>query len=180
MLTQVRPLAERPGAARNGTLQRPSTEDRTQFERLSRFLEGAISDAGDIAEGRPVRVGLGSPAAAPLSSDVADDNHESLDLPRAAVETLLQLARAMSQGKRLRLVVHESDLTTQAAAELLGVSRPHVIALIERGELDCRMVGTHRRLRSEDVLAYRERSYAQRRSAVQKAQRLSAELEGEY
>ncbi len=112
----------------------------------------------------------------------ADDmaRHETVELPRQAVAALLEVARALSQGQTLHIVPHEARLTTQAAADLLGVSRPHLITLIDRGELECDMVGTHRRLRADDVLAYRERRNASRRAGVQELQRLAAELEGHY
>lgn len=152
------------------------TEASAQFEKLRQILEHAAGDETAADEGRVTldfasHEGEGGTAAA---------RHETVELPREAVEALLEIARTLARGRQVHLVPHESELTTQAAAELLGVSRPHLITLIDRGELTCRMVGTHRRLNAEDVLAYRARRNEARRDAVREVQRISADLEGEY
>jgi excisionase family DNA binding protein len=59
-----------------------------------------------------------------------------------------------------------TDLTTQEAADLLGVSRPHLIRLLEQGELPHHLVGKHRRIRAEDVIAYRRAQEQERRLAL--------------
>lgn len=161
----------------------PSAEDRAQLERLSRLLEDAIVEEQDHTEDWPAeRVTLGF---APRETHGADDagsraHGESVELPRAAVAALLEITRALALGQTLQLVPHGAELTTQAAAGLLGVSRPHLIKLIDQGDIACHMVGTHRRLMSDEVLAYRERRNASRRAGVQEVQRLSAEIEGGY
>jgi excisionase family DNA binding protein len=75
------------------------------------------------------------------------------------------------------------EMTTTQAAAFLDVSRPFVIKLIKRGELPCRMVGSHRRIPSDALLEYREKMYQQAKSAAdemaQTAQKLGLdELEG--
>ena len=150
---------------------RPGAEERAQFVRLSRLLEDSMADRGEQAG-----EGLGSHERVTLDFP----SHETVELPRSAVVALLEISRALAEGQTVRLVPHGTDLTTQAAADLLGVSRPHLIALIDRGELTCHKVGTHRRLVSDEVLAYRERRNAARRADVQELQRVSAALEGDY
>lgn len=159
-------------------MRRRSTEAGAQFEKLRRILEQATDDDAAAAEGR-VTLDFESHAATGEGGD-SGPRHETVELPREAVEALLEIARALSRGSQVHLVPHDSDLTTQAAAELLGVSRPHLITLIDRGELTCRMVGTHRRLNAEHVLAYRAARNEARRDAVREVQRISADLEGEY
>jgi excisionase family DNA binding protein len=162
---------------------RPSAEERAQLERLSRLLEDAIPPGQgepERASGERITLDFASRERGAAADDRRGAGHESVELPRAAVAALLEIARALAQGQTLHLVPHGADLTTQAAADLLGVSRPHLIKLIDQGDIACHMVGTHRRLLSDDVLAYRERRNASRRSGVQEIQRLSAELEGDY
>lgn len=62
--------------------------------------------------------------------------------------------------------VNDEELTTSQAAELLGMSRPTLVDLLEKGEMPYRMVGTHRRIRRRDVLAYRERTQRGRSAAA--------------
>jgi excisionase family DNA binding protein len=72
------------------------------------------------------------------------------------------------------------DLTTQEAADLLRVSRPHLIKLLDAGEIAHHRVGCHRRLRTEDVLAYRERRDAERSERLRELAQLSEEVKGGY
>lgn len=90
----------------------------------------------------------------------------SLNLPAPTVDALLELLSAAAAGQAVSVVRQPAELSTQQAAELLGVSRPHLIKQINAGLLPARMVGTHRRLATADVLAFRERTSATRRAAL--------------
>jgi excisionase family DNA binding protein len=68
----------------------------------------------------------------------------------------------------------------RSSAEVLSVSRPHLIKLLDRGELSFHRVGTHRRIKIEDALAYRERRDTERRATLAELTRLSEELPGGY
>ncbi len=61
----------------------------------------------------------------------------------------------LAAGERAQLVSAEAELTSSQAAELLGISRTYLVRLVDEGRIPVRMVGTHRRLRAADVLAYR-------------------------
>lgn len=87
-------------------------------------------------------------------------------LPARAVELVVAILDAMAERKPVSFVPLEAELTTQQAADFLNVSRPHLVSLVERGDIACRKVGTHRRLRFEDVLAFRSHSEQKRRSAA--------------
>ena len=84
------------------------------------------------------------------------------DLPEPVVTLVRQILFEMGQGHAVSLSSLPSELTTQEAATALGVSRPFVIKLMAEGELAYRRVGTHRRVRLDEVLAYHERSKVKR------------------
>lgn len=83
-------------------------------------------------------------------------------IPANVFETLLFVVREMARGNAITLMPVETKLTTQQAADLLGVSRPFVVKLLENGEMEYEKVGRHRRVLLRDVLAHKER---QRRRA---------------
>lgn len=78
-------------------------------------------------------------------------------LPGAVHDVLVQVVESMLAGKAVHVTPSEQLLTTQQAADMLGMSRPTVVAILERGELLHEMVGTHRRIRIGDLLEYRGR-----------------------
>jgi excisionase family DNA binding protein len=91
----------------------------------------------------------------------------SVTIPSKAFDILLETLEALAQGKEVFLLSQMEEITTQQAANVLHVSRPFVVGLIERGELPARKVGTHRRLRLSDVLAYKKRDDLARQDAFQ-------------
>jgi excisionase family DNA binding protein len=84
-------------------------------------------------------------------------NGESLPLPKSVYRVLTAVLREMAQGNAVAVVPVHHELTTQEAADLLNVSRPFLISLLERGELPFSKVGTHRRIRFSDLTEYRKR-----------------------
>jgi excisionase family DNA binding protein len=100
----------------------------------------------------------------------------ALDLPPAAVRLLLQMLKEMGAGNAVTLVPIEAEVTTQQAAELLNVSRPYVVGLIEKGELPVRMVGNQRRLPLKEVLGYKAAQHAKRLDALGELSALDQEL----
>jgi excisionase family DNA binding protein len=105
---------------------------------------------------------------------------QSIELPDSALEALRVIIETMANGQLITLVPHDKELTSQEAADILHVSRPHLIKLLDRGELPVHRVGTHRRIKIEDVLAYRARRDAERAAALGELARLSEELRGGY
>lgn len=84
--------------------------------------------------------------------------HEHVEIPESAHRVLLQVLEAMKAGKAVTVVPQSQLLTTQQAAELLGVSRPTVVRLIEDGVLPAETPGKRRRMvKLDDLLAYRAR-----------------------
>ena len=82
----------------------------------------------------------------------------SLDLPPEVFEVLRDVVRAMAQGVAITVAPQHTVLTTGEAAQLLGVSRPTLVRLLEAGEIPFEQPSRHRRLRLTDLLAYQERA----------------------
>jgi len=108
-----------------------------------------------------------------ISPDAAED---PVEVPASAFDALKFVVEAMAQGQTIVLMPHGQVLTTQEAADLLHVSRPHVIKLCNEGVLPFERVGKHRRLRIEDVLEYREARAKTRRTGLRELTKISQEL----
>jgi excisionase family DNA binding protein len=105
---------------------------------------------------------------------------ETMELPASAFHALKLVVECMARGQTMMLVPHGKELTTQEAADLLHVSRPHLVKLLDDGTIPHHRVGTHRRVRIEDVLDYRQQRAVTRREKLDELTRLSEELEGGY
>ena len=92
-------------------------------------------------------------------------------------ETVLALLEKLAAGKSVDVAVLPDELTTGQAADLLGVSRPTVVKLVDDGDLPATRVGTRRRLAATDVLAYRKRSQTGRAATVDDIISVSEELD---
>jgi excisionase family DNA binding protein len=79
---------------------------------------------------------------------------QEMRLPQAVCDLLLHVAREMSQGRTVVLMPEGGDLTTQAAADFLGMSRQYLVRLLDEKKLPSHKVGTHRRVRLKDLRAY--------------------------
>lgn len=80
---------------------------------------------------------------------------EDMVLPRQAIDLLRTILSEMSQGNGITVMPVHAQLTTQEAANLLNVSRPYLVKLLEDGVLPFTKVGTHRRIAFADVLNYK-------------------------
>lgn len=83
------------------------------------------------------------------------DDNRFVTVPEGVADMIAKIIASLHAGQPISVVPHDTKVTTQEAAEMLGLSRPTVIKLITSGELTCEMVGSHRRLLFADVLAYR-------------------------
>ena len=91
---------------------------------------------------------------------------QTVDIPAPALHLLREILDWMAQGKGVALTPLHAELTTRQAAELLQVSRTHLVQLLDEGQIPCRKVGSHRRVRTEDILAWRRETELRRREAL--------------
>lgn len=115
----------------------------------------------------------------PVARLVGPEGSE-VEIPASAFAALRAVVRDMAQGLTITLIPHDKELTTKEAANILNMSRPFLVKLLDRGEIPHHRVGTHRRLNVEDVLAYRELRAARRREQLRKLTELSEQVEGGY
>lgn len=95
-----------------------------------------------------------------------EETSEKIKIPLRILKLLAKILEATSQGKLISIIPIATEMTTQAAAELLGCSRPHFVKLIETGEIDFTKVGRHRRVKYEDILAYKKRMKEKQKSLL--------------
>ena len=117
---------------------------------------------------------------APAATLRLADERAPLDLPQAAATALLKVLQELEKGNSVAVVPVKAELSTQEAAELLDVSRPHFIKLLEQNELPYHLVGTHRRVRLEDVLTYKRRKLELRKAALRELAAQAQELGMDY
>lgn len=98
-------------------------------------------------------------------------------VPPAVLELLARCVEALTHGRAVTLLPMERMLTTQEAADLLNVSRPYLVRLLDRGTIPHTRTGTHRRVRAGDLLAYKARRDAVRREHLRRLSQLGQELD---
>ncbi len=105
---------------------------------------------------------------------------EEIILPRAAVALLRDLLTEMAQGRAVNLIPVHAELTTQQAADLLNVSRPHLVKLVDQNKIPYSMVGTHRRIRLQDLLDYQQRQQDDSGEALNELAKQAQEIDLGY
>lgn len=118
-----------------------------------------------VREGKPLKV-LGS----------GDAHDEPIVLPAFAAPLIQKMLEAIAAGHGVTIIPQHAELTTMEAADILNVSRPYLIKLLETGKIPYRKVGRHRRILMEDLMEYKEESDKKSRAAMDEMVALSEEL----
>lgn len=95
-----------------------------------------------------------------------EETSNKIKIPLSALKLLGDILKAMGQGKLISIVPVASELTTQAASEILGCSRPHLVKLLEDGKITFTKVGKHRRIKFEDIRSYKKQMKAQQKQNI--------------
>lgn len=122
-----------------------------------------ISDS-EIAQARAVTAEI-SPSTRPRAFDVVDEQHRRIHVPAELAELVRTVLSAVASGASVTIAAMPDELTTTVAAKELGISRPTLMKMIRNGEIDSHKVGSHTRLRTEDVHALRRRKRDAQRAA---------------
>lgn len=115
-------------------------------------------------------------AGAPTSAVLEAPDGQRVTLPAEIYAVLLNITQAMAEGRAITIAPHEQVLSTQQAADLLGVSRPTFVAVLERGDIPYTQPGRHRRVRLTDVLDYQGNRHHSRRQVLDSLTREAEEL----
>lgn len=112
----------------------------------------------------------------PLEIHVEGDDNEVLVVPRAGAAMLAQVMSLLESGEGVALVPSAAQLTTQQAADMLNVSRPYLIGLLESGQIEFTKVGRHRRVPFAALVEYKRHADQRARAAADEMSELGQEL----
>lgn len=136
---------------------------------LTRLARASATELSQLLRERPKN------DRAHIKLDGAD-----LVVPRQALVLLRDLLTEMAQGNGVTILPTHAEVTTQEAANMLNVSRPHLVKLVEEGAIPFTRVGTHRRIRLQDLLAYKRQQEETSEAALQELADQAQELDMGY
>lgn len=111
---------------------------------------------------------------------IADGVERDVDIPMTAMRALGEALRQIAMGKAPVVLPLDAEVSTQQAADILSVSRPYLIRLLDSNEIPFRRVGAHRRIRLLDVLTYKRRNDEERMKVLDELQAQAQELNMGY
>jgi excisionase family DNA binding protein len=109
-----------------------------------------------------------------------DGSEQVVEVPAAAFHFFIDVLTQMAQGNAVTLIPIHAELTTQEASEMLNVSRPYLVKLLESGEIPFHKVGRHRRIRFNDLMKYKEKIDSERMKALDELAAQAQELNMGY
>lgn len=142
-------------------LATPSAADASAARESARVLARSLSRAADAVH---------------LRIDEPDAPQESVTVPAEAARLLLTILTKMGNGNAVRVISDDDELSTGDAAQVLNVSRPYVIKLLDEGTIPSHRIGTHRRVLAKDVMAYRDEHFRARKAVLDRMAAIDQEL----
>jgi excisionase family DNA binding protein len=140
-------------------------------------LGGRLPSSQERAAANQLRKILAAQAAGEATLRVLDDGKPAeVTLSPALSDLLMELLRHVGKGDAVTLVPVSQMLTTQQAADILNVSRPFLISLLDRGDIEYSMVGRHRRIKADTLFDYKSRRDNKRAKALDELGELDGEL----
>jgi len=112
----------------------------------------------------------------PKATRVLSSDGQLAEVPESVLYLIQQLLAYLAHDRIVTLIPLDKDLTTHQAARLLNVSRPYLIKLLESNQIPYKLVGTHRRIRYQDLIAYKRQADAEQQRALEDLTQLSEEL----
>lgn len=103
-------------------------------------------------------------------------NGQEIEAPSVIYFALTEVVKTLNNGDSVTLIPMDKELTTQQAADILNVSRPYFIKLLENGTIKFRKTGTHRKVLMQDLIEYRDKRAENRHSSIEEMSKLSQEL----
>lgn len=94
------------------------------------------------------------------------ENGDIIKIPKKAILLLFEILDNMAQGKSFTLIPSDSEISTQQAADMLNVSRPHLVKLLEDGLIPFKKTGTHRRIELKHLIAYQQKTAENRKDKL--------------
>lgn len=104
-----------------------------------------------------------------------EETEEKIRIPISALKFLATILKEISRGNPISIVPIATEITTQAAAEFLGCSRPHLVRLLEEGKIPFTKVGKHRRIKYEDIIKFKQEMKSMQRKKIQELMQLDEE-----
>ncbi len=113
---------------------------------------------------------------------IVKKNHlnKEIKIPFSAIRMLVDILTQMAEGNAITLIPIHAELTTQEAANFLNISRPYLIKILEEHKIPYHKVGTHRRIRFEDLLKFKEKMYRESQMALDELVEQAQELDMGY
>jgi len=114
----------------------------------------------------------------PVVCKLVGPSGETIAIPESVFYALERVTEVMARGDSITIVPVGKEMTTQKAADMLNISRQYLVRLLQEGRIPYTKTGKHRRLRLDDVLAFRQQRDSERRAGLDELTKMSEEFGG--